>query len=155
MMAASLGSSCARSRVGAPSRSNDARRTSCATSGHGSLVAPIVVVERELVERRALREVREREQPLHRQRALGHDAVQIGHEAAARVEAAVADGERQQLRQQLPEAAAVVGVERFRAAVGKDRDRVGGDDVDAVEQHRGSLAPQVVLGVSVPRVDEG
>jgi hypothetical protein len=40
MTAVSLGSSCALG-VGA-SRSNDARRTSCATSGHGSLVAPSV-----------------------------------------------------------------------------------------------------------------
>ena len=71
------------------------------------------LVERELVERRALDQIREGEQPLGGQRSLEDDAVQIGDEAAARVHAAVADGVRQQLREQLADAAAVVGVQRL------------------------------------------
>ena len=83
------------------------------------------------------------------------DAVKIRHEAAARVEPAVADGERQQLREQQAEAAAVVGVERFGAAVGKDGDRVGGDRVDPFEKERRCLLAEVVLDVPVRLVGVG
>jgi len=77
------------------------------------------VVQRQLVEGGAFGEIGEREQPFHRQCALEHDAVQIGDEAAARIEAAVAQRNCQQLRQQQPEASAVIAVERLGAAVGK------------------------------------
>jgi len=62
-----------------------------------------------------------------------------------RIETAIADGKREQLGQQVPEAVAVVAVERLRAAVGKNRDGVGRDGLDALEQHRGNLVAQVLL----------
>ena len=54
--------------------------------------------------------------------------MQIGDEAAARVDARFADGERQQLRQQVAETAAVIRVQRFQPGMRKDGDGVGGDE---------------------------
>ena len=103
------------------------------------------LVEGQLVERCSLREVDEREHLIDRQHAFADRAMQVGDEAAARVHARVADGERQQPRQQVAETAAVIRVQRFQSGMRKDGDSVGGDEVGAIEQRRRDLLPQVVL----------
>ena len=85
------------------------------------------------------------EQPLHRQRSLENDAVQVSDEPAVRIETAIADRKSEQLRQQVAEAMTVVAVERFGTAEGKNRDAVGRDGLDMLEECRGNLLAQVPL----------
>ena len=107
------------------------------------------LAQRQFVERRALGQVCEGEQPLHRQRALEDHAVQVLDEAPKRVDPSVANDQREELGQKPPQLVAVFGVERFRAAVREDGDRIRRDDVDALQHDCGNLLAQVVLHVPV------
>ena len=80
--------------------------------------------------------------------------MQIGDEFPARIDPAVADGKRQQLRQLLPDAAAVVAVEAFDPCVRKDQDGIRGDDVQALQQQLGDALAQVVLSAAGAFVGE-
>ena len=115
-------------------------------------------VHGELVERRPLRQICEREQPIHREAAFEQHAVEVAHGAAARVEVPVAHRRGQQFHQETSHLLAERRIERFAAAEGKDRDRVGRDGVDLLEQRARNLLAQIALRVAdtlvveVPRV---
>jgi hypothetical protein len=106
------------------------------------------VTERQLVQCRTLDEIREREQVLDRERPLENDPVQVGDEAAARIEPSVADAEREQLDEDRPDAVTVLCVESFGSAgEWKHADGVPRDDACAVAKNRRDLLPEVVLRV--------
>src|SRR5262245_13354734 len=74
--------------------------------------------------------------------------MKVGDEAAARVEASVADAQREQLDEDRPDAVAVLSVEPFGAA--GEREHAHGvprDDACAVTENRRDLLPEVVLRV--------
>ena len=81
--------------------------------------------------------------------------MEIRHELASAVDPPVAYGKGQQLREQQPQTLAIVGIQRFGAAVGKDGDRVGGDRVDPFEQELRRLLAEVGLDVPVCLVSVG
>ena len=73
---------------------------------------------------------------------------------AARIQPPVTHRAGEQLHEETAHALAELRIERLGAAERKDRDRVGGDRVDALEQHAGDLLPQIVLRVSAVLVAE-
>ena len=111
------------------------------------------LVDGEFVERRPFGQIGERKQPFDRQRALEHDAVEVGDESPARIDASIADGERQELHEQRTHAPAILRAERFSAAERKDRDHVVRDGAAPVEEERCNLVAQV-LGLPPVVFDE-
>ena len=111
-------------------------------------------VQGQLVKRRSLVQVREHEKPIDRQRPFERDPIEVGDESAARIDPAVPDGTGQKLHEQLSKALAVIRVERFRATVWKDGNRIICEDLGPVEQHRDDLLPQVVLDAAAAFVRE-
>ena len=78
--------------------------------------------------------------------------MQVGDEAAARVDLALADAQREQLDEQLADAMAVLVLEHLGAAEGKDRDGVPDEQSGPIEDDFGNLLAQIGLDVAHVRV---
>ena len=91
------------------------------------------VAQRQLVEDGPFQEVGECEQALRRQRPLERKAIQVGDEPAARIDPPLSNRHRKQLYDQLADTFAVLAFQRFGSAVGKNRDRVRGQQGGAIQ----------------------
>ena len=105
--------------------------------------------QRQLVERAALQQIDKREEATGRQVALERHAMQIGDDAAARIDLAVAYRHFQQLNDDLAHAIAVLGLEQLRAAERKDRHRVPHEHRAAIMNRRRDSLTKIFLDGTV------
>ena len=105
--------------------------------------------QRQLVERAALQQIDKCEEATGRQVALERHAMQIGDDAAARIDLAVAYRHFQQLNDDLAHAVAVLGLEQLRSAERKDRHRVPHEHRAAILYRRRDSLTKIFLDGTV------